>query len=283
VSNPFTSVVISGYNSSPPADDGSAIATNQLQWSKHKTKLGDPLKTAIESINANVIAAFGKRIGTTISAHSANYQIVPGDQGKFFSVTGTTTITLATVADAGDGFLLWIVNSGSGIVTVDGSGAETINGFDSLALYPRDALLVTCNGTAWEGTLIPGVEEGSFTGTFAVTVAPGTGTIKWRRHGRKVKLWCDSTIFGVSNGTSHTMTGLPASLQPTGTRRCSCSVYDNGSEFMGQAILSNGIGTIIFRILSVSVAPGNVFPSSSNFTGSGNKGLIDGWSIEYVI
>jgi len=53
----YTQVTVSGYNSSPPADDGSTSASNQVFWSTIKTKLGDPLKTAIEAIDDNVASA----------------------------------------------------------------------------------------------------------------------------------------------------------------------------------------------------------------------------------
>lgn len=61
---PYTSVAISGYNATPPADDGSAVASNQLQWSKHKSKLADPIKTLGEAINTNLVAAFAKSVNT---------------------------------------------------------------------------------------------------------------------------------------------------------------------------------------------------------------------------
>lgn len=35
-----------------------------MEWAKHTDKIGDPLKTAIESINTNVNAAFGSLIVT---------------------------------------------------------------------------------------------------------------------------------------------------------------------------------------------------------------------------
>ena len=57
MATPYTSVTVTDYNANPPSDDASQVASNQLNWSKHKTKLGDPLKTAIESINTNVAAA----------------------------------------------------------------------------------------------------------------------------------------------------------------------------------------------------------------------------------
>lgn len=62
--NPYSSQAIAGYNASPPPDDGSFVAANQLEWAKHKTKLGDPIKTLAEAINSEALAAFGKLIMT---------------------------------------------------------------------------------------------------------------------------------------------------------------------------------------------------------------------------
>jgi hypothetical protein len=53
----YTQVTVSGYNSSPPPDDGSTGSDNQVTWAKIKTKLSDPLKTALDSIDDNVAAA----------------------------------------------------------------------------------------------------------------------------------------------------------------------------------------------------------------------------------
>ena len=63
--NPYTSVSISGYNSSPPPDDGSQSSANQVEWQKHLDKIGDPLKTLSEGIDTNVLAAFSALIMTT--------------------------------------------------------------------------------------------------------------------------------------------------------------------------------------------------------------------------
>lgn len=62
--NPFTSASISGYNSSPPDDDGSQTSANRVSWSKHKTKLADPIKTLAEADISNTSAAFAKTINT---------------------------------------------------------------------------------------------------------------------------------------------------------------------------------------------------------------------------
>lgn len=153
MSNPYTTQSISGYNQSPPEDDGSQVSTNEIKWSTHKTKLGDPLKNLAEAINTETLAAFGLTFGQTISTHSSPYTVVAADRGKFLSVTGTTTITLIAVASAGDGFPLAIINTGTGVVTVDGSGAETINGAATVTLNPGNSILLNTQGTSWVGMI----------------------------------------------------------------------------------------------------------------------------------
>ena len=63
--NPYTAVSISGYNASPPPDDGTRDSTNQLTWAFHTAKIGDPLKTGVEGVDTNVSAAFGDLVMTT--------------------------------------------------------------------------------------------------------------------------------------------------------------------------------------------------------------------------
>ena len=60
--NPYTSQSSSGYNASPPADDGSVVASNQVLWATIKTKLADVLKTFAEAINSAVLSAFSHTI-----------------------------------------------------------------------------------------------------------------------------------------------------------------------------------------------------------------------------
>ena len=76
-SNPYTSVSISGYNSSPPPDDGSQSSANQVEWSKHINKIGDPLKTLAEGIDANVLAAFSALVMTTNPAEDLVFILTP--------------------------------------------------------------------------------------------------------------------------------------------------------------------------------------------------------------
>ena len=155
MSNPYSSVSISGYNVDPPSNDASEVSSNQLDWVlQHKTKLGDPLKNLAESINTNVVNAFARRLGTTFELKTTAYSIAaPGDQGKIFSVTGTTTITLPLVADAGDGFPVVVINNGSGTVTVETTVSELIDGSTSFTLAANEFALLTCDGSTWTAAI----------------------------------------------------------------------------------------------------------------------------------
>lgn len=56
--NPFTPPTLTGYNSSPPSDDGQRTASNALRWATHLSKIGNPLKNFAQALSAAVAAAF---------------------------------------------------------------------------------------------------------------------------------------------------------------------------------------------------------------------------------
>lgn len=106
----YSSVTVSGYNSSPPTDDGSQTSANQLTWAKHKTKLGDPIKTALESINTALVTAFDYSSRSVTS----NDSIAAGDNGKSVvvasTVTSTLTLTLPDATTVAAGWFVTIIN-----------------------------------------------------------------------------------------------------------------------------------------------------------------------------
>lgn len=148
MSNQYTSVSVADYNTNPPSDDGAQTTANSVTWAKHKTKLADPIKTALESINTNITAAFLTNFGGVTTTKTSTYTVVAADRGKLFSVTNETTITALDAATAGDGFVNTVINSdASAVVTVTGSGAETISGADNIFLYPGESISWVCDGT----------------------------------------------------------------------------------------------------------------------------------------
>ena len=191
VANPYTAPTLSGYNANPPADDGSAVAANQLEWAKHKDKIGDPLKTYAEAISANVTTAFASRWLNGVSSKASPYTVATSDEGKLFLVSSATTITLLAAGTAGDGFSIVVFNTNTDTdeVTIDGDGSETINGQTTWLLGGQSAIQLTCDGSNWHGTVM------NARGTLAKTSAY---TAKESDHGKVILADASSAGFTVT-------------------------------------------------------------------------------------
>lgn len=91
----------------------------------------------------------------TTLAKSANYTVLTTDEGFLVLVdasAGTVTVTLPAAATAADGFQIRVLKTDSSVnaVTVDGDGAETIDGQTTFVLGNQfDAGLFVTNATAW--------------------------------------------------------------------------------------------------------------------------------------
>lgn len=83
------------------------------------------------------------------SASAANIVLTADDRGKLIDITsGTFAQTFAPAAALGSGWFCYIRNSGTGDITIDPSGAETIDGSTTLQLGPGARILVQCDGAA---------------------------------------------------------------------------------------------------------------------------------------
>lgn len=149
---PYTSVSVSGYNSNPPADDGSAVAANQILWATIKAKLGDPLNTFASGVDSNISSAFQKVVGGAgVTSTATGYTVQSADQGKLIRVTGSGGITLTTpdASDVTAPFVFAYVNDASSSITLDGNGSQTVNGNASLTIAAGAGGLCFTDGSNW--------------------------------------------------------------------------------------------------------------------------------------
>jgi hypothetical protein len=104
---------------------------------------------------ASALAGFGlTATGSTLSQSTpvtlfnSNYPAGAPDRAKMFVWTGALGIlTLPTASSVGSDWFLAIRNGGTGNLTIDPQGLETINGAPSLTLTPGDSATVVTNGT----------------------------------------------------------------------------------------------------------------------------------------
>ena len=121
----YTTQIASGYNTSPPPDDGTQVASNLVTWAGVKTKLADPIKTLADAENTALVSA----LDLSARAISTPDTAVATDHWRTLQVTGSTTITLSSAASMGAGYEVGVFNAGVGVVTVTpGAAADTING-----------------------------------------------------------------------------------------------------------------------------------------------------------
>jgi hypothetical protein len=151
----YTTNASSGYNSSPPADDGSQVASNLVKWSTQKTKLTDPLKTFIEEVNTDLVAAFDYAPRRITSSDS----LVSGDHMRTVeigpSVSSSITVTLADAATMTNVYRVFIKNSGSVQCTIARATAgDTIDGAAANITIPAGASYCLTTNNAANGYLI---------------------------------------------------------------------------------------------------------------------------------
>ena len=141
---------ISGYNSSPPPDDDSQTAANAVSWSKHKTKLADPIKTLLDAVNTATDELADGLFGNAVRADSAGGNLATSDYGKLIKTSNAVTITLLTGSDAGSNFVFAFYNADSTNNLTIARNGNNINGAASnLTITPGEGGIAFCDGTDW--------------------------------------------------------------------------------------------------------------------------------------
>lgn len=114
---------------------------------------------------------------TTTSTKTTAYTITTADLNKLIlgdATSASFTITLPPAATAANGFVVSVqkIDASANTVTLDGDGAETINGAANYVLTDQyQYVTVVCNGTSW--TIVASTPEQI---AFADNATSNTGT-----------------------------------------------------------------------------------------------------------
>lgn len=106
-------------------------------------------------------------------ARTSNTELAVSNKGNLIDVTsGTFTQTFASAATLGNGWWCYYRNSGTGDVTLDPSGAETIDLLASFVMYPNECRLILSDGSALYSIVLCGYYK-TFTSSGTFTKPPG--------------------------------------------------------------------------------------------------------------
>jgi hypothetical protein len=97
----------------------------------------------VGTLSGSAITGSGQLIGATgFTSKSANYTVLDTDRAVIIDCTGTFTLSFSAVATLAIGFYCWVVNKGTGVITLDPNGSETIDGSTTITVYPDESFMV---------------------------------------------------------------------------------------------------------------------------------------------
>lgn len=84
-----------------------------------------------------------------VVAKTSGFTAGAADAGALWALSNAFTLAFDAAATLGNGWAVDLINAGTGIVTLDPNGSETVDGFTTLKMYPGERFRIACNGTAF--------------------------------------------------------------------------------------------------------------------------------------
>lgn len=173
------------------------------------------------------------RANTQFASKSGNYTAVAGDNEATLRFTAAATLSLPAASVAGSGWKISVI-AGSGNVTIDPNGSETINGVASIIVPFGSTATVVCDGSTFFTAMSPFGWEVVPGGRVAQS---GASAVNFTDLGAYRSLW----IFGSAAGVT------PAAVYVQ-TSTNNGSSYDQGaSDYTHQYIQGSSTSVVGVR------------------------------------
>lgn len=200
---------------------------------------------------------------------TSNTQIDGANLSNLIDITsGTFTQTFVAAATLGSGWFCYIYNNGTGDITLDPNGSETIDGLTSYIMYPGEARIVQCNGTSFTTILLKGFSR-AYTTTTTWTKPPGYTSFY-------VSLWGAGGGGGSAGGAGGAWQGSGGGggayafgILPASTLSSSVTVTIGAGGSGGGGSGGTGGTSSFSSIYAFGGGGGGNSGSSSNYGGSG--------------
>ena len=244
------------------------------------------------SANAATLAGYGMlAIGPTLNqAYTSatifsDYTLLPSDRASFLIwESGAGTFTMPSSADVGGSWFAMIRNGGDGILTVDATGSDTINGDANVQLQIGESFVICSNGTNGYNTFGYGRSTQFFYTQLAKVVTGGVVTLTAAEAANIIQEYTGTL-------TSNCTVILPPTVQlyalqnkTTGSYTLSCSTGAVGASTVtldpNQTVIAICDGTNVYNsqtsssgITSITLENGTAANPPLSFVGDTTTGL----------
>ena len=227
-----------------------------------------------------------------VTTFSSSYTALTTDRSSTYVWTGGAgTLTLTLASTLADNWFMFVRNSGTGALTVAGSGGNTINGSATIILQPTDSAIIVCSGTTFYTVGLGKSTQFAFTqltkavttGTYTLTAAEAANVIQ-KYTGvltGNVTIIVPSTVqvYYIVNAT----TGAYTVTISTGSGATAILTTGTQATLVCDSVNLYNANTILAGSSTVSLQNGSVGSPSLSFSSEATTGVYRAASGEFNI
>ena len=227
-----------------------------------------------------------------VTTFSSSYTALTTDRSSTYVWTGGAgTLTLTLASTLADNWFMFVRNSGTGALTVAGSGGNTINGSATIILQPADSAIIVCSGTTFYTVGLGKSTQFAFTqltkavttGTYTLTAAEAANVIQKYTGALtgNVTIIVPSTVqvYYVVNQTTNAYTVTIS----TGSGATAVLTTGTQATLVCDSVNLYNANTILAGSSTISLQNGSVGSPSLSFSSEATTGVYRAASGEFNI
>jgi len=227
-----------------------------------------------------------------VTTFSSSYTALTTDRSSTYVWTGGAgTLTLTLASTLGDNWFMFVRNSGTGALTVAGSGGNTINGSASIILQPTDSAIIVCSGTTFYTVGLGKSTQFNFTqltkavtsGSYTLTASEASNVIQKYTGALSgnVTIIVPPTVqvYYIVNAT----TGIYTLTISTGSGATAVLTAGSQATLVCDSVNLFNANTVLAGSSSISLNSGSVGAPSLNFSAETTTGVYRAASGEFNI
>jgi hypothetical protein len=227
-----------------------------------------------------------------VTTFSSSYTALATDRSSTYVWTGGAgTLTLTLASTLADNWFMFVRNSGTGALTVAGSGGNTINASASIILQPTDSAIIVCSGSTFYTVGLGKSTQFNFTqltkavtsGTFTLTASEASNVIQKYTGALtgNVTIVVPPTVqvYYIVNAT----TGVYTLTISTGAGATAILTAGSQATLVCDSVNLFNANTVLAGSSSISLNSGSVGAPSLNFSAETTTGVYRASSGEFNI